>query len=253
MRPERRLTILLATHALSGVLFAVLARVRVSIPFGLNEMPLVPCVALVCSESFLLGFFAASAGRWGSGLGCLILGSGYLACLLIGGAGTDAFFFVLLPILVSFESFAALFALGRWFVLRRLAAPPGDHDRRRFAIRDLMALTLSVALLLWVFRQLKGIGPMVPVLLHIALWSLGAALAGLSAAWATLGPARPLPRCLTALTFSAILGGLYFGSLTTLPAWAGIVYGTAIFGLQGLASVASLLVVRSCGYRLVRR
>ena len=72
---------------------------------------------------------------------------------------------------------------------------------------------------------------------------------GLVSLWAALGNARPLRRGSAVFVLSLALG-----AYLALPATAaGRVYILLIMVLYPTALMGSLLIVRSCGYRLVRR
>ncbi len=72
---------------------------------------------------------------------------------------------------------------------------------------------------------------------------------GLISLWAALGDARPLRRGPAVFVSSLVLGAFLAVPATT----AGRVYIHLIMVLYPTALMGSLLIVRSCGYRLVRR
>jgi hypothetical protein len=114
-----------------------------------------------------------------------------------------------------------------------------------------MIFTFIVAVALVGIRTLRENPPtaQLPVL---ALWSLCFAVVGMAGVWAGLGLARPMPRIAVLLLISAVFGLLFMYCLSS-DEWQSYFYSVSIMVLQAAVLVASLLIVRSCGYRLVQR
>lgn len=85
----------------------------------------------------------------------------------------------------------------------------------------------------------------------VVVWSLCFVVVGLVALWAVLGAARPLRRVPALFALSPVLGALFAYAVHTDE--AGRFYIILIMLLYPAALLGSLLVVRSCGCRLMRR
>lgn len=139
------------------------------------------------------------------------------------------------------------------------APPSGVAERLRFSLRHVFACTTAVAVLLAAGQwgrllvnadggEARSVSP--PFAVAVAAFLLQFVVVMLLAGWAALRPGDFRLR-LAALLFSVAVLGLYvpycFGSderQCEKYAGASLAYATILF--------ASLLVVRACGYRLVR-
>ena len=135
-------------------------------------------------------------------------------------------------------------------------AQQDDHDRParaqaeglRFSIRGLMLFTASVALLSAGARALQDT-PRRMILL-MTVWAMCFVAVGLAALWAALGKLRPLGRGTVVLVLSPLLGAFFaFGAGAAPQGWAYIILTILLYAALLLGS---LLVVRSCGCRLLR-
>ena len=137
--------------------------------------------------------------------------------------------------------------------LQKLQDEPGQSARQepeglRFSIRGLMIFTAAVALVCAVARALEGSRS---PFLFIPVWALCFVAVGLVSLWAVLGNAHPLRRGPVAFVLSPVLGAFF--AFAANAHQAGWIYILLIMLLYPAALLGSLLVVRSCGYRLVRR
>jgi len=89
-----------------------------------------------------------------------------------------------------------------------------------------------------------------PSLLRNSVFGLCFTAVGLAAVWAALADARPRWRGPVVFGLAAILG--VFFAVAANAQTAGWVYILLSMLLDSAALLGSLLVVRSCGYRLVR-
>jgi hypothetical protein len=111
----------------------------------------------------------------------------------------------------------------------------------------MMIVTVAVALLCAEARDLQAFG--VQRFLFKLVCAICFVAVGLVSLWATLGDARPLRRGPAVFVLSAALG-----AYLAMPAQtAARVYIHLIMVLYPTALMGPLLIVRSCGYRLVRR
>jgi len=145
---------------------------------------------------------------------------------------------------------AAVLLIVRCFRIRivRQTVPVSAAGRLQFAIRDLMILTVVVACVTAFGKWLLTVEftPFEPG--HVALIYLPFVTIGLLSVWPALSARRPLLPC---GIFVVIAGGvgMCFNAFG-LP--MGTAFGVTMTSVEALSLVASLLVVRSCGYRLVR-
>ena len=109
-----------------------------------------------------------------------------------------------------------------------------------------MLVTAAVAFLVAGARALQATLPGFRLLNPVL--GLCFAAAGLVALWAALGNARPLWRCPTVFVFAALLGACF--AIAAGAHTAGWVYIMLIMLFYSAALLGSLLVIRSCGFRL---
>jgi hypothetical protein len=129
-----------------------------------------------------------------------------------------------------------------------LSVCPESH-RLRFSIRGLMLLIAAVALYIASARALHRIPYPEGFLLFHFFVSLCLVTVGLVALWAVLGEARPLARVSAILLLSSILGFVTAFASHADPSQ--LVSMILVMSLYSAELLASLLVVRSCGYRFV--
>ena len=251
LRDHVRLRLLVGAHVLGGLLACGYSAVEGRIPFVLEYLPVVPHLAINLGQACLLGSWAAFSGAsWWKRLAGLILGAVSLEILLAAGGGSAEFSGMAALVSVGVAG-ALLAARRRGARLLRIPKPPDPpaSPGLRFTIRSLMLGTLVIALLIAGAKSLQetlGGGPMPFV---IATWSLCFVAVGLAAVWAALGLARPLQRSLVVLALALSLGVLF--SFGINEGWDTYFYIVTIMVLQAVIVLGSLLVVRSCGYRLV--
>lgn len=267
---HRRLFFLLAGHIALDVLVLALTFL-IAPPAYIAAMCLVSAQLSLAAVWFGL---APSGRRRRLGVAVLaVCGSTLLMTIALGnylashGAGVDRFDGW--PRFAVFNSakFVVLAAtvggLRLWRVELQQASdlgpsPPGSGFR--FSILHMMLLTLVVALFLAVGQHIRGLfgtslqalpGPLAYLLLqciNVVVGVLQAAAVALLALWASLAADRPHWRVAAALVLSVGVGlaapFVFAGPLGHYV--VGILYAAAHVAIV----VASLLVVRSCGYRL---
>jgi hypothetical protein len=183
----------------------------------------------------------------------VIMGCVYLEFLLrIGGQSGDNFGFLATMATVGI---GGLFAVIRWryAILHRLTQPIHYTNKGglKFSIRGLMSFTFVVAVLIIGIRGMREHMSPGPSFLVVAVWGLDFVVIGLAGVWAALGVGQPLARILVALLVSAVLG-IVFGYVIAWPIDFEIYfYFVSMMVLDAALVILSLLVVRSCGYRLV--
>lgn len=186
-----------------------------------------------------------------------------LSGLLIGTASLEATFdfgsrgeFVFMPSAAMALTVVSLL-VARWFGVRLIRQADGVHSRRpeprgfRFSIRGLMALTAVVALLGgWVRAVQESRGQLSFVV--TVMWASCIVPVGLLAIRAVLGIVHPIRRGILTVAVSPILGA-FFAHAVVENEWDGWVYVITIMLFYPAVLLGSLLVVRSCGHRLVSR
>jgi hypothetical protein len=251
MTSDRRLlSLALALLALGGVA-AVAAPIEIRTASGLVHILIVPLLALALCQAFLVALWgtAATAAPWLRFAG-LVAGAVYLDALLPPDLRHETLGMSTLTIVVTTATL--LVVRTRGVRLRRPAGPvqPArpEAEGLRFSIRGLMLFTAGVALLSAGARALQE-SPR-RMLLLIVVWSLCFVAVGMVGLWAALGNARPLRRGPVVLALSPVLGAFF--AYAAGAHQAGCVYIILIMLLYPAALLGSLLVVRSCGYRLGR-
>jgi hypothetical protein len=253
MTGDRRLVRLALANLGLGVVAALLAPIRVSGTFGLDHILVVPLCASVLCQAVLLALWVASSGvsPWGRMAG-LVAGASFLEALLFpADLGREFFGISTITIAVT----TAICFVGRTLGMRLARQDSQGQPARaqveglRFSIRGLMLFTAAVALLSAGARALQET-PRRMILL-MAVWAMCFVAVGLAALWAALGNVRPLGRGQVVLVLSPLLGAFFAFAAGAHPhGWAYIIL---IMLLYAALLLGSLLVVRSCGYRLVRR
>lgn len=254
--PRRfRLWLMVVAHLVLGLFFCTWSAVEGRLTIALAYLLVAPVFGFVFAQCSLLGLWAAfSPARWWMRLVGLVMGCVYFEILIrIGGQSRDHFFLLAAMATVGI---AAVFRLVRWrYADLRLFSPqsfqPGQEGLK-FSIRGLMLFTFIVAITIVGLREVRENVPASPNVLTVAVWSLSIVTVGLASVWAGLGLARPTQRSVVVLLMSAILGALFVYTIRQADGET-YFYIVSIMVLQAGVLIASLLFVRSCGYRLVRK
>ena len=251
MPAKRRLQILAAAHLALGVVTRVLAPVRLPTAGELDHILVVPYIASVLCQALLLSLWgvASQAPLWKRSAG-LAAGAVYLEVMVPADLRREFQFISTTTIAVV----TAALVVVQWFGvrLRRQADldPPAraELEGLRFSIRGIMIFTAAVALLCAGVRAAES--SQNRTVLLILIWAICFVAVGLISLWAALGNARPARRAPVVFVLSPLLG--VFFAFAAHAHSAGWVYILLIMLLYPMALFGSLLVVRSCGYRLVR-
>lgn len=115
-----------------------------------------------------------------------------------------------------------------------------------------MLFTFAVAVTTIGVRELRENVTTRPSFFANSFWSVCFAVTGSAGVWAGLGLARPLPRTVVVLLIALALGAAFVYGINQGD-WDTYSYVILMMLLQVGVVIASLLVVRSCGYRLVRK
>jgi len=144
----------------------------------------------------------------------------------------------------------------RLCLTRSITCSP-SAERLQFTIQHILVITLAVAVLL-------AIGPACRTLaektqedrefsLSVAVISPCLISVALAMLWGALGIGRPTARLAVAVPAAFLVGFIppFYLIMIFENGWRDYAIWSAIFGLQAIITAASLLVVRSCGWRLV--
>jgi hypothetical protein len=251
MAVDRRLQILTLGHFVLGVVTAILAQIELSTLLELREILIVPLFVLALCQSFLLSLWvAASHTKPWKRLAGLGAGASYLEALLASKLEDEFLGIATVTIAVSTASLILVRWLGVRLTRQEEIGQPArsEPEGLKFSIRGLMIFTAAVALLCALARALQE-SPTHQFLL-ILVWAMCFVAVGLVCLWAALGDAPPVGRRPVVFVLSPMLG--IFFAFAANASSAGWVYVLLIMVLYPMPLFGSLLVVRSCGYRLVR-
>jgi hypothetical protein len=252
MKRDRRLLVLAVAHFALSLVAAALAPIQVNTPSGLEHILIVPFCALVLCQAVLIALWAvASRAPLWIRLAGLAAGAVYLEALVPADMRREFSGVSTITIAVTAANLLAVQVLGvrlaRHFDEAQRAGREGEGFK--FSIRDLMLLTAVVALLTAGARVLQG-SPRQTLLL-VMIWAICFVAVGLAALWAGLGSAAPIRRWPVVVVLSAALG-VFFAFAATAHQ-AGWIYIVSIMIIYPVLLLGSLLIVRSLGYRFVRR
>ncbi len=257
-----KIGLLLAGHIVAGLLLL----------WNLHDLPYTAAVfrhlvialrALVYAEAGLLGIWGAlGTTRISWRIPVVVATTAYLCVVFI----TALRFWWALPVTVSLE--IALPTVVVLLVLSRLRY--GRRGLRlaqsvflsptaavfQFTIRHLLMTTAAVAVGLAVGRGLRAltITEWAYQWLGLALQISCVSLIELTTLWAALGTGRPTPRLAMVVPTAFVVGAtiVYCQDRMGIFNWWIFISWSASTGLQAIITAASLLVMRSCGWRLVR-
>jgi hypothetical protein len=212
-----------------------------------------PFLATALCQAFLLGLsvLTSSGSPWRRIAG-LVVGSVYLETLLYLVLDDRTLFgLATVTIAVTAATVIVVRVMGGRFtqqVHSELSARPETH-RLRSSIRGLMLLIAAVAVFIASAKALHGIPYPGGLLLFHFFVSLCLVTVGLVALWAVLDEAHPLARVSAVFLLSSILG--FLAALAGHVDPNQLVNVVLVMSLYSAELLASLLVVRSCGYRFV--
>jgi len=249
-KPRLRLLVLVLAHIAMGLAagcWAAWFRIPPNV-----DLVIAVFVGIVFSQTSLLGIWGGlGTNPWWSRLIGVVVGVGSLGLLLAVGVGERAseenYFIV---------SVATALIIGVLLVVRcfrvRICVATVDQaaaHRMQFTIRQLLVLTFAVACLVSLGKWLAPHLMNVTELLLLTLIGLVFATVGVLSVWPALGARHPV---LPSLIVIVVAAGVGFGFAQSPPMSGMAGFWTTVTSVEALVLVASLVVVRSCGYRLVR-
>ncbi len=244
--PKVAIAILVAVHVITGLVLGGFAKDR---PLSFL---LAMSIGLVFCQTSLLGFWGGlGTNRWPIRLLGVAAGTAYLAPVfgLINGVWDNQL--LLLVVLSTMAVAAVLLVIRRLFAQLRHTGEDGNltgQEGLQFSIRQLMLLTFMVACTLGLGKWLH---PYFPgnILATLATISLCYVSVGLASVWAMFGKSPSLIRSIVVLLTAVLSGGILAWLVMDgrqKRFWFSVTLAEAAFLL------ASLWIIRLCGYRLVR-
>ena len=261
-----RIALLIGAHLLLGLITLIVALLYPDLKVSLWAST--AYLGLICSHVLLLGLWLGlAAARWWIKLAGLVAALTWLECLELAPAPpqpTDVILGLVAVVGIPMLVVAGSAALCRRFFAtierRNQWKPRPISEEAQFTLRTLVGLTVAVAVILALGRVVQWvvqwIGPgasnlQIDDMLVIApIFGLTALLAAGMLTWAALGHGQILvrvPTMLIGMTLLGLLPPFYMGGAAIQY------YGwPALMATVAVCTAASLLVIRSCGYRLVR-
>ncbi len=249
---------------LLGLMTVVLALLNPDLKVSL--WPSMAYLGLIYSHVLLLGtWLGLAAARWWIKLAGLVAGMTWLECLVLAP--------ILRPLpapdillgLLALVGVPVLIVAGSAALCRHLLAriewrsqwkPRPNSEEAQFTLRSLFCLMVVIAALLALGRVVHWIAPatsnveILAMLVMAPVFGLTALLAAGMLAWAALGQGQVLVRVPTMLVGMALLGFLPHYCMGG-PAFRYFTW-PALMATIAVCTAGSLLVIRSCGFRLAR-
>ena len=206
-------------------------------------------LGIVLGQTSLLGIWVGlGTNRWWIRLIGVVVGISYLFPLLglgiheLNGAGL---FVVLMA--TTFVALVLLFVRFFRVVIHRDSRPVASAARIQFSIRHLIILTSVVACLITIGKSVQPFLPHGAVSFWLPIIAVMGGIVGILPVWFVLATRQPVLYSVGLVAVGAC-AGYCVGRIG--PSEGGLwMIATAV---EAIVVVASLSVVRSCGYRLVR-
>jgi hypothetical protein len=242
---RRRIIWLVVRHAALGLAGVWVAKLAGSSP----SPPVAAFVGLVFGQSSLLGIWGGlGACSWRERLIGVVTGGLCLFLMLgIGINEMNFWTFSLIGMAMSCVLMPLLIVRCSRVVIDLDSSSVAAAGRIQFTIRHLMILTFVIACLISLAKLVQPHVSRGDLFIRILLLAVLFGIVGVLPVWFTLATKRP---------------SLYGLGLVAVGAGAGYCYGWKVFGdekiwatataTEAVTVIVSLLVVRSCGYRLVR-
>lgn len=246
------------THARRGILWLVVAHVAVGFIASLlmNTAGSKPGLASLAFGGFWFGQ-ASLLGIW-LGLGTsphitrvLGVALGVTVTFLsteLGSGGWSAVSLMIFGVTIALVSTPLLVAHYFGFVIQVDSSPTTLASRLRFSIRHLLILTFMVACAITLGRIVLLNDSQRQVTLGMLAYGTIIQLTGVAPVWLILATKRPVPYGIGLVAIFACVG-FSIGWINEPPARVSLMTELAT---GSSVVVMSLLVVRRCGYRLVR-
>jgi hypothetical protein len=251
---KTKIGLLVSIHVVAGLLLAWAARRNTG-----PTMQAVGLFALVFAEAGLIGFWGGlKSTRLVWRLPAVLVATLYLwaVCAVATLDASDHLALVIIaltvvPILVVLSG---LRHSRRRLRLTDLAGASPVSEGFQFSISHLLLATAIVALVLGIGRGIRTINNRQSDIVVVAVFPPCFVMVELATLWAALGIGRPTPRLAVVVPTAFIVGAIpvFYVPGRADPSISELIVWPAIIGLQSIITACSLLVVRFCGYRLVR-
>ncbi|MAD81308.1 MAG: hypothetical protein QGF59_14925 [Pirellulaceae bacterium] len=246
MNQKLSLVILALAHVLCGLTTGFFAE------NGPPEILLAIYVGLFFSQTSLLGIWGGLATLgWPIRLVGVTIGLAYLGpqfCFSLGNWGSE----LLLLVFLSTVVVAGVMLVVRWFMARlertAMATNSVSAEGLQFSIRHLMLLTFVIGCILGIGRWLQPYFQRADQLAFILTLSLCFVSVGVTSVWALLGRAHLILRSCVVLFIGLLTACIPTYSLEEGELW----FWITMMIVEATVLLASLFVVRLCGFRLVR-
>jgi hypothetical protein len=252
---HKRVIFVLLMPALLSLVTRIVAAIEIEGGFGLTYLPHVVHLALVFLLASLLGFWAvfSQVALWKRLVGFVICDC---SVEMLASAGELSSHALLAPSVAAVGTALMLLAARPCGFRLAISAAEGEQPdpRLRYSM-DLMILTLVVAVLIAgaslpsAPRFNANLAETIP----FVLWGASFVLSALAISWAALEPGPVKARCVFALGFSTALGMACTAAIGSPFRWARFLLVEWTTVLQAALLLTSLLMLRSCGYRLARK
>jgi hypothetical protein len=206
-------------------------------------------IGLVFSQTSLLGIWCG-LGRslWWKRVIGVAVGIGYLGPLLGTGVDElDSAIVILVAVATSFVALPLLIARSLRVALRRDSSLLQQAQRVQFSIRHLLVLMVVVACVISIGRLIRDHLDDGDVFIKLISLALTCAVIGVVPVWLVLTAKLRILYSI-GLVMVGACAGYYFAQGYS----DGVTLWTSAMATEAVAAVASLLVVQSWGYRLVR-
>ena len=213
---------------------------------------------LIFTEAGLIGIGGGlSSARLAWRLSFVTVGTVYLwAVPIMAGRGKETSVFLVialtaLPILVILRVLRHNRGQLR---MAHLSSKPPVSESFQSLICHLLLATTVVGLLLGFGQGVRAISNTNTDTVAVVVFPVCFILVELATLWASLGIGRPIPRLAVVVPTAFVVGAIpvyYLEDVGHAKLGRFIIWSAAV-GLQSIITAASLLVVRSCGWRLVR-
>jgi hypothetical protein len=247
---DSRIRSLVAVHVAFGVAAALAARMELH-PSALPDILILPLIASAVCQAVLLAFWVVSSTATPPlRLGALAGGAVCIEALLASIVNGELAGIGITTLAATSLSLLMLRRFGISLVrLVDSTQPKLDGVAgMRFSIRSLMLVTAATAFLIAGAQALRA-GPTGPSRVNPVLGLCFTAVA-LAALWAGLGQARPLVRGPVVVVLAICLGAFF--AIAANAHSAGWAYITLTMLLFSTGLLASLLVIRSAGFRFLK-
>jgi hypothetical protein len=246
---KTKIGLLVVVHVVAGLVLAWTAGTDASFPVALIGL-----WALAFAEAGLMGIWGAlSTIRLVSRLCTVLFATLYLGALLVlmvNGMDPLVFLIIALTVVPILVVLSCLRHSRRRLRLVDLASAGPAPEGFQFSIRHLLLATAIVAVVLGIGRGVRTISNGQSDLVFVAIFPPCFVMVELATLWAGLGIGRPLPRLAIVVPTAFVVGAI---PVFYMPGSSDheIIGWPIIVGLQAMITACSLLVVRSCGWRLV--